>query len=117
MSRTLLCVLTALVLAVVSVGTSILRLTVLGQETRVPAGPGNYKITMLVRGKSTGDARVITACPLDFNRQHVFGEEYTSSELFPKIIETQHGLRRALHWSQRVTVPKGRFQARYEFFC
>ena len=107
MSRTGLCVLTASVLAIVSAGISILRLQVMGQEPRVPAGPGNYKVTMLIRGKSTGDARLISACPLDFNHQHVFGEEYSSSELFPKIVEGQHGIRRTLHWSQRVSVPKG----------
>jgi hypothetical protein len=117
MSRTALCVLTALVLVLLSVGISILRLSVLGKETRVPAGAGTFKVTMLVRARSMGDARLITACPLDFNRQHVFGEEYTSTELFPKMVETQHGVRRTLTWSQRVAVPKGAVQARYEFGC
>jgi hypothetical protein len=117
MSRTGLCVLTAAILAMVSAGISILRVQVLGQETLAPAGPGHYKVTMLIRGKSTGDARLVSACPLDFNHQHIYGEEFSSSQLFPKIVEGQHGLRRTLHWSQRVGVVKGPFQARYEFFC
>lgn len=117
MSRTGLCVLTASILAILSAGISILRLQVMGQETHVPAGPGNYKVTMLIRGKSIGDARVVSACPLDVNHQHIFGEEYISGELFPKTVEGQHGIRRTVHWSQRVGVPKGPFQARYEFFC
>jgi hypothetical protein len=117
MSRTGLCVLTASLLATLSAGISILRLQVMGQEPRVPAGPGNYKVTMLIRCKSSGDARIVSACPLDFNHQHIFGEEYSSVELFPKIVEGQHSVRRTLHWSQRVGVPKGSFQARYEFFC
>jgi len=117
MSRTALCVLTASILATVSAGISILRVQVMGQETRVPVGQGNYKVTMLVRGKSAGDAHLISACPLDFNHQHIFGEEYSSGELFPKIVEGQHGIRRTLHWSQRVNAPRGPFQARYEFYC
>src|ERR1043166_3765274 len=107
MSRTALCVLTASVLAFLSVGISLFRMQVLGQETRVPAGPGNFKVTMLVRGKSAGDARLITACPLDFHCQHIFGEELNSSDLYPKIVEAPHGPRRSLHWTQRVSVPKG----------
>jgi hypothetical protein len=117
MSRTTLVVLTASLLASLSIGVSIARVRVMGQESKVPPGPGNYKVTMLVHGKSTGDARLITACPLDFNHQHIYGEEYTSSELFPKIVETQDGARRSLHWSQRVGIAKGPVQARYEFYC
>jgi hypothetical protein len=117
MSRTTLVVLTASLLAVFSIGVSIARVQVMGQDGKVAPGPGNYKVTMLVHGKSTGDTRLITACPLDFNRQHIYGEEYTSSELFPKIVESQNGARRSLHWSQRVAVPKGPVQARYEFHC
>lgn len=117
MSRTTLCLVTALLLASLSVGISILRIQVMGQETRVASGPGNFKVTMLVRGKNSGDARLITACPLDLSQQHVYGEDYSSSELFPKMVETQQGARRTLHWSQRVASPKGNFQARYQFFC
>jgi hypothetical protein len=117
MSRTTLVVLTASVLAMLSIGITVTRIRVMGQESKVLPGPGNYKVTILVHGKSTGDARLITACPLDFNRQHIYGEEYTSTEFLPKIVEAQDGVRRSLHWSQRVGVPKGAVQGRYEFYC
>jgi hypothetical protein len=109
--------LTATVLAFVSLSVALVRRGVMGQEARVPAGPGSYKVTMVIRGKSTGDARLTTACPPDFNRQHVFGEEYTSSDLLPKMVETRQGSRRYLQWSQRIGASKGGFQARYEFYC
>lgn len=117
MSRTTLCVVTALTLMMLSVGVAFCRVQVLGQETRVSAGSSQFKVTLVAHGKSTGDARLITACPLDFGRQHIFGEEHGSDELYAKIVEGQKGVRRSLHWSQRVAVPKGPFQARYQFFC
>ncbi len=115
MSRTTLCVLTAAALASLSLGMAIVHARVLGQETQVAHGPGTYKVTMRVRGHSSGDARLLIACPLDFHRQHIFGEEYSSSELAPKIVDS--GDRRALQWAQRLTTPKGPVQAHYDFFC
>lgn len=117
MSRTTLCVVTALSLMLLSAGIAIVRVQVTGNETRVPAGSGHFKVTLLAHGKSTGDARLITACPLDMGRQHIFGEDHASDELYAKIIEAQKAGRRSLHWTQRVTAPKGAFQARYQFFC
>jgi hypothetical protein len=117
MSRTTLCILTAAVLASCSLGVCFLRLYVLGEETRVPPGPGNYQVRMLVRGKGTGAVKLITACPLDFHRQHVFAEESSSAELHPKSSELRGGERRQIQWSERVGASKGTFLARYEFSC
>jgi hypothetical protein len=117
MSRTTLCVLTAAGLASLSLGVGVLRYQVLGSETRAPAGPGTYKVTMLVCGKSTGDARLLTACPLDFNRQHVLREDYRSEELLPRPSELRTSERRQIQWLQRPGTRKGPFQARYEFLC
>ncbi len=117
MSRTTLCVATAAALAVLALATSIVRLQVMGTQTRVPSGPGHFQVTLVARGKSSGDARLITACPLDLHRQHIFSEDFKSDELFGKISESQKGARRSLHWSQRLAVPKGPVQARYQFFC
>jgi hypothetical protein len=117
MSRTTLCVLTAAALAAISVGVAVARLQVMGQQTRMPNGPGHYHVTLVVRGKSTGDCRLVTACPLDFNHQHIFGENPASAELYPKIVEGQGGTRRYLQWTQRVGVSKVPIQARYEFHC
>jgi hypothetical protein len=116
MSRTTLCVLTAAGLAALSVGVMVVRHQVLGSEAKAPAGPGTYKVTLLVTGKSSGDARLITACPLDFRRQHVCDERCQSPELAARRTEGRHGERRQVQWSQRAA-GKTPFQARYEFYC
>lgn len=117
MSRTSLCIVTASLLALFSLSAAGLRYQVMGQESRLPQGPGTYKVTFLLRGKSTGDARITTVCPLDFQRQHIFGEEYTSNELAPRQSESRHGERRQIQWTSRFGMSRDPFQARYEFFC
>ena len=116
MSRTTLCVLTAAGLAALSLGLMVARSQVLGDEVKAPAGPGTYKVTVVVRGKSNGEARLVTACPLDFKRQHVCDEQCQSAELSPRRTETRRGERRQVQWAQKPG-GKGTFQARYEFYC
>ncbi len=115
-SRTTLCILAAAILASLSIGTALTRRHVLGQETHVPRGPGNYRVTLLVRGAAAGDAKLLTACPLDFGHQHVFGEEARSVQLFPKLVESKSGDRRNYQWTLRAGA-KGPLEARYEFRC
>ncbi len=123
MSRTTLCVLTAGGLAALSVGLMIGRYYVLGDEIKVPAGPGTWKVTMLIRGKGHGGApRLITAAPLDFNHQHVFNEECRSAELKVKpqdqrATDNRHPERRLNLWSPRPGSSPGPFTARYSFCC
>src|SRR5438094_5480831 len=114
MSRTTLCVLTAGLLAALSLGVMVARRQVLGGEVKAPAGPGTYKVTVVVRGKSNGEARLITACPLDFKRQHVCDEECQSAELTARHLEARRGERRLVQWAQNPGA-RGTFQARYEF--
>ena len=117
MSRSALCFWTAMVLAGVSLGFSVLRYQVMGQETKIPPGPGNYRVTLLARGNSQGDARLLTLCPLDVHHQHIYGEEYTSAQLYPKPSETKDGDKRQIVWTQRPLVAKGPIEVRYEFLC
>ena len=117
MSRSALCFWTALTLAGLSIGFAGLRYHVMGQETKMPPGPGNYHVTLLVRGNSHGDARLLTLCPLDVHHQHIYGEECTSGQLYPKPSETKEGDKRQIVWTQRPLVPKGPIEVRYEFFC
>lgn len=114
MSRTMLCVLTALGLAAVSLGIAAARRQVLGHEARFPLGSHTFKVTLLVRAAAHGDARLVTACPLDFHRQHVFNEETASDQLAAKRSEARTGARRHVHWSGRTT---GAVEARYQFLC
>src|SRR6476646_4732165 len=101
MSRTALCFWTALALAGVSIGFSMLRWQVMGEETRMPPGPGNYRVTLLVRGQAQGEARLLTAAPLDVHHQHIYGEDYRSEQLCPKPFETKQGDKRHIVWTQR----------------
>jgi hypothetical protein len=117
MSRTTLCVVTAGVLATLSLGLMIVRWQVLGKEVRVPAGPDTWKVTLAVKGQSLGDARLQTATPLDCGRQHVLREACHSKELFDKPPEARHPERRQVLWTQRGGTSEGAFRLRYDFYC
>jgi hypothetical protein len=117
MSRTTLCFVTASVLAVLSLGVMLTRRQVLGAEIQAPGGPGTYKVTVLVQGKSLGNAKIQMLCPLDFKQQHIFREEYASQELCQKPMEDHSHERRQALWIQKSAAAKTPLQARYEFFC
>src|SRR5262249_25573772 len=63
------------------------------------------------------NAKLVTACPLDFDHQHVYREDARSTELAPKPLDARHGARRLIQWQPRAGVGKGPFQVRYEFYC
>ena len=117
MSRTTLCVVTAVGLAALSLGVTITRHQILGDEVQVPRSPGTWKVTLLVQGELRGDAHLVTLMPLDFGRQHVLRESCRSTELLDKLPEVRHPERRQVLWSKRGNVPDGRFRAHYEFYC
>jgi hypothetical protein len=118
MSQTRICVLTAAALAVLSLGLMIGRYYVLGDEVKVPVGPGTWKVTLSVRGKTlSNDARVMTATPLDFGAQHVLRELCHSDELLDKPPTVRHPERRQVLWSPRAGVSEGNFRTRQEFYC
>jgi hypothetical protein len=118
MSRTTRCVITAAGLAAMSVGLMIGRYQVLGDEVKMPAGPGTWKVTLLVHGRCTGNAaRLMTVCPLDFNHQHIFDEVCHSTELLAKPPDAKRPERRQVLWSQRPGVSEGEFRLYYRFYC
>src|SRR5579871_5965180 len=118
MSRTLMSIISASILALASVGMMIGRYQILGEEVRVPAGPGTWKVTMLVQGQGTGaGAKLLTTTPLDFGHQHILDELYRSDELLAKPPDSKHPERRQVLWTQRPGVPNGSFRIRYEFYC
>jgi hypothetical protein len=109
---------TAAGLALVSVCLMLGRYHVLGDEINAQTGPGTWKITLLVHGKITRtDARLITAMPLDFGRQHISHEVCHSSELWPKPPDAKYPERHQVLWSPRPGVPEGAFRAVYQFYC
>jgi hypothetical protein len=118
MSRTTLCVVTAAGLAAAAVGLMIGRCRVLGDEVRAPSGPGAWKVALVVRGASTAaDARLTTAIPLDFGRQHTLNEDCRSAELLPKPPDAKHPERHQVLWSLRGGTKPGPFRAVYDFQC
>jgi hypothetical protein len=118
MSRTKLCVITAAALVTASLTLMLARYHVLGDEVKVPTGPGTWRVQMLVNGKCTSaDARLLTATPLDFGRQHILRESCRSSEFLDKPPDLRHPERRQVLWVQKTGVPEGSFRATYEFYC
>jgi hypothetical protein len=118
MSRTTLCLVTAAVLASASLAVMVGRYMVLGEELKVPRGPGTCKVTMLISGKIAGsDARLQTAVPLDFGRQHISHEAYRSAEFSAKPPEARHPGRQHIIWTVRPGIKDGTFRAVYQFFC
>jgi hypothetical protein len=118
MSRTTLCVATAAGLVVASTSLMIGRQLVLGEEVKVPLGPGTWKVTLLVEGKSTGqEARLMTAIPLEVGHQHVHREDCRSNELLAKPPDAKHTQRHQVYWTQRPGFSQGSFRARYQFYC
>jgi hypothetical protein len=125
MSRTTLCAITAAGLALLSLGVMALRHHALGDEARLPHGPGTWKVSMLVQGRSQGDARLLTLTPLDFGHQHVLREACHSAEFLDappearhdKAPEAHHPGRRRVLWKKRATAPDGPFRLRYDVYC
>ncbi len=118
MSRTTLCVLTAAGLVAVSLALMTARIRVLGDEVKVPLGPGTWKVQMLVSGKSTApQARLLTATPLDFGGQHILSDSCRSAEFLHKPPDLRHPDRRQVLWIHRSGAPEGAFRATYEFYC
>jgi hypothetical protein len=108
---------TAAGLILASASFMLVRYTVLGNEIRLPAGPENWMVTLLVQGESEGEARLLTATPLDFGRQHIVSETCKSEELHFKLPDARHPEHRNVIWTPRGGKGPGPFRARYEFRC
>src|SRR5262245_30726833 len=114
MSRTTLCVITAAILATAALGVMGLRRHVLGEEVKAPAGPGTWKVTLVVQGVSQGDTRLTTVTPLDFGRQHILRENCRSNELLDRPPDPRHPDRRQVLWTRRGGVKDSLVRARCE---
>jgi hypothetical protein len=117
MSRTTLCLLTAGSLAALSLGVMLLRYAALGGDVPVPSGHAAWKVTLRVHGQADADARLLTATPLDFGRQHVVSEQCASPQFLDKPPAARHPERRQVQWALRGEAVPGPFRARYEFIC
>src|SRR5262249_50157714 len=104
-------------LAALSLGVTAVRCRVLGDEIKLPAGENVWKVTLMVQGRTDGEARVLTAAPLDFNRQHVLRESYRSAQMAERTPDPPGPQRRRVLWVRRAGVPEGPFKLRCEFVC
>jgi hypothetical protein len=107
---------TAGALAALSLTVMVVRNQALGREIRTPAGPNTYKVTLVLRGKSLGNAKVQMLCPLDYKHQHVFREEFDSRQMVEMPTDAKAHDRRAVQWVQKAGDGKGPLQARYECY-
>src|SRR5262245_6434146 len=115
MSRKTLCGLTAALLALGSLGVMGLRILALGDEVELPVGPNTWKVTMTAQGRCDGRGQVLTATPLDFNRQHVLRETYRSGTLQHKPPELRNSHRRRVLWAPHAGTPDEPFKLHCEF--
>ncbi len=99
MSRTALCVLTAVLLAAASAATMAARRSVLGDALRRPSGPNTWKVRMVVRGTYSPGGRLLTATPLELERQRVLDDSYASPQLQHKAPQARHPERREVLWT------------------
>ena len=116
MSRTRLAILTAAGLAAVTLAVMAARRHVLGPDVERPHGPDTWKVTMLVQGRSTGAAKVVTTTPLDSPRQHVVREQWGGDGLAAKPQGTGATDRRSLLWTERPDATPGSFRVRYDCY-
>ncbi len=118
MSRMTLCGLTAAALALLSVGVMIARYHTVGDEVETPTGPNTWKITLTVHGHAEAGARIWTALPLDFRRQHVLREDLRSPQLESKPAEpNKDPRRRSAVWALKPGTKAGPFKVRCDFSC
>lgn len=115
MSRTKLCVLTASILVIASFAVMALRYSVLGGDVALPSNLETWKVTLVVQGKTTGDAKLSTLAPSDTPRQHVL-KESTTSELFTAKPNDAKPVRE-MNWTTPTgSLPMG-FRISYECYC
>jgi hypothetical protein len=114
MSRTGWCIVTAGILAVTAVTVAGVRCCVLGDEVRLPVGPGSWKVTLVVQGISQG-SRLTTSAPLDNARQHVSHEEFSSPQFTARGPDTTHPERRSVAWTRLPGTADGPFRLHSEF--
>src|SRR5262249_3079595 len=95
----------------------VLRFHALGSDVHLPSSPGAWKVSLVVHGVSQGDARLLTATPLDGGRQHVLRECCHSAELLDRPPDAKHPERRQVVWVKRGGADDGPFRTHYDFIC
>lgn len=119
MSKTMLTVVTALAISVLSLALIMDRWYVLGDEIGGTPGTAVWRVTVEVEGElTTPDASVTTVLPPDFRRQHVLDETFESPALAHKVGTARDGGVRRAVWKRRADAGQARrFHLAYSFRC
>jgi hypothetical protein len=118
MSRSMLSFMTALTLAMASLGTMAYRRSIGAAHAAFPTSASSWHIRMVLTGKTLSpEARILSLVPYDFARQHVVREECHSVELIARPPDLRHSERRQTIWLPRSGRHNGPFRATYDFCC
>ena len=119
MAKTRLSLLTALLLAAVSVALFVGRRLTPGAEAGGPRGDSAWKVTLAAAGElAAGESSVVNARPPDFRHQHVFEERFHSKELrVPTGKKGSHGDRREAVWRRTSMSGRQPYRLSYSFRC
>jgi hypothetical protein len=114
----MLSLITALTLALVSLGTMAYRRSIGATHAAFPASAATWHVRMVLTGKTVSpEARILSLVPFDFGRQHVVREECHSVELIARPPDLRHAERRQTIWLPRSGRHNGPFRATYDFCC
>jgi hypothetical protein len=120
MSRTALTLVTAFVLAALSVGLMLGRWHVLGKEIDGTPGTGTWKVTLEVEGEllAAKDPTATTVLPPDFRHQHIIDESFASLNLSHEIRTAKDGGQRKAVWLPKLGAKRPQpFHLSYSFRC
>lgn len=76
-----------------------------------------HRVTLMVRGRSEGEARLITLRPLVFGAQAIWREEATGTGLAPQRVVFRDGDLRQIQWTVEPGFAGRPIEARYSFLC
>jgi len=117
MSKTTVTIITALLLALVSLGLIISRQQSLGSEIDGTPGDAVWKVTIVSEGElNRPQSTVTTRLTPDFRKQHITDESFTSQELTHRIQTRKEGGARKAIWRQRPNAGEKRtYHLEYSF--
>jgi transglutaminase-like putative cysteine protease len=118
MSRTGYTVAAAALLTVLSAACLLTRRHMLGADINGPVGNSSWEVSLDVEGTIPEDrTAIITLPPLDFRRQHIYDEHFSSDVLKPRPMHTKGSGRREIVWQRKNLNGEQPFHLTYTFEC
>ncbi len=118
LNRTGLSVAAALTLTALALGMGLTRHAVLGPAIDGPRGLSAWKVTFVASGRLRGDDVSITLLlPPDFRHQHIFDEQFQSSDLINRTTRGNDVTSRQVSWRRAGPANAGPVRLSYSFRC